>query len=201
MRTLSERRRKHKLILFYIMVNVLSPSCLNILVPSTIGNSTTYNLRRPNNLRTIACKTSLYNNSFLPSLINDWNSLPDEIKNAESLTSFKYHLNLDKPSPRPLYFFCERKVQIIHARLRNRGSSLNHHMFLKNLVQSPRCRCGSVESTEHYFLKCPIYIEPRNRLNFSINEISRVSLGIVLYGDESLSLHNICSSAFLYPCK
>ena len=73
--TLSERRRKHKLILFYIMVNVLSPSCLNILVPSTIGNLTTYNLRRPNNLRTIACKTSLYNNSFLPSLINNWNSL------------------------------------------------------------------------------------------------------------------------------
>ena len=31
--TLSERRRKHKLILFYKMVNGLSPSYLNILVP------------------------------------------------------------------------------------------------------------------------------------------------------------------------
>ena len=85
--TLSERRRKHKLIFFYNKVHSLSPSYLNALVPSTIGNSTTYNLRRPNNLRSIACKTSLYKNSFLPSVI-DWNSLPYEIKNAESLTSF-----------------------------------------------------------------------------------------------------------------
>ena len=159
------------------MVNGLSPSYLNALVPSMIGNSTTYNLGRPNNLKTIAYKTSLlYKNSFLPSVINVWNSLPDEIKNAESLTSFNYHLNLDKRAPRPLYFFGERKIQIIHARLRNRCSSLNQHLFLKNLVQSPLCRCGSIESTEHYFLKYPIFIEPRNHLNSNINEISRVSL-------------------------
>ena len=94
------------------MVNGLSSSYLNALVPSTIGISTTYNLRRPNDLYTNACKTRLYKNSFLPSVINDWNSLPDEIKNAESLTSFKYHLNLDKPAPRPLYFFGERKFRL-----------------------------------------------------------------------------------------
>ena len=93
------------------MVNGLSPNYLNILVPQTIGNLTTYNLRRSNNLRTIACRTSLYNNSFLPSIINDWNSLRDEIKNAESLKFFKNHLNVDKPTPRPLYFFGERKIQ------------------------------------------------------------------------------------------
>ena len=39
--TLSERRRKHKLILFYNMVNGLSPTYLNVLCPSTTGNSTT----------------------------------------------------------------------------------------------------------------------------------------------------------------
>ena len=179
--TLSERRRKHKLIHFYKMVNGLSPNYLNILVPPTIGNLTTYNKRRPNNLRTIACRTSLYNNSFLPSVISDWNFLRDEIKNAESLTSFKYHLNLDKPAARPLYFFGERKIQIIHARLRNRCCSLNNHFYLKHLVQSPLCRCGSVESTEHYFLECPIYNELRNRLYSNINQIVGVSLQIILY--------------------
>ena len=172
------------------MVNGLSPNYLNILVPPTIGNLTTYNLSRPNNLRTIACRTSLYNNSFLPSVVNDWNSLQDEIKNAESLTSFTYHLNLDKPTPRPLYFFGERKNQIIHARLRNRCSSLHHHLYCKNVVQSPFCRCGSVESTEHYFLKCAIYNELGNRLYSNINEIARVSFQIILYGDESFSLHD-----------
>ena len=122
--TLSQRRRKHKLILFYKMVNGLIPNYLNSLVPPTIGDTCSYNLRNTNNLRNIACRTCLYSSSFLPTVINDWNSLPDDIKNAESLLSFKYHLNLDKPCPRKLYFYGDRKIQIIHARLRNRCSSL-----------------------------------------------------------------------------
>ena len=38
--TLSERRRKHKLMLFYKMINGLSPNYLNVLVPQTVGEST-----------------------------------------------------------------------------------------------------------------------------------------------------------------
>ena len=49
--TLSQRRRKHKLILFYKMANRLTPNYLNTLVPSTVGNSCRYKLCRPNNLR------------------------------------------------------------------------------------------------------------------------------------------------------
>ena len=83
----------------------LAPNYLNNLIPPTVGSSSTYNLCRPNNLRTIACRTSLYSNSFLPAVINDWNYLPDEIRNAESLSSFKYRLNLDKPIPNKLFLF------------------------------------------------------------------------------------------------
>ena len=110
--TLSQRGRKHKLILFYKMVNGLPPYYINSLVPPTIGDSCSYNLRNPNNLRNIACRTCLYSSSFLPTVINDRNSLPDDIKNAESLSSFKYHSNLDKPCPRRLYFYGDRKIQI-----------------------------------------------------------------------------------------
>ena len=186
--TLSQRRRKHKLILFYKMVNGLAPNYLNILVPPTIGNSSSYNLRRPNNLRNIACRTRLYSSSFLPAVINDWNSLPDEIKNAESLSAFKYRLNVDKPCPRKLYFFGDRKIQILHARLRNRCSSLNEHLYLKKLVQSPLCRCGTVESTQHYFLECPTYSTQRNSLCQFISGITRFTLQTVLFGDENLNL-------------
>ena len=132
--TLSERRRKHKLILFYKMITGLSPNYLNVLVPQTVGESISYNLRRPNNLRTITCRTTLYKHSFLPSVINDWNCLSDEMKNAGTLSAFKYRLNIDKPSPNKLYFFGDRKTQIIHARLRNKCSSLNEHLYLKNIV-------------------------------------------------------------------
>ena len=129
--TLSQRRRKHKLILFYKMVNGLTPFYLNSLVPPTIEDSCSYNLRNPNNLRNIAYRTCLYSSSFLPTVINDWNSLPDDNKNAESLSSFKYHLNLDNICPRRLYFYGDREIQIIHARLHNRCSSLKEHLHLK----------------------------------------------------------------------
>ena len=43
--------------------------------------------------------------------------------------------------------------------------------------------------TERLFSKISNYNEPRNHLNFNINEMSSVSLLIILYGDESLSLH------------
>ena len=67
----------------------LAPNNLNNLILPTVGSPLTYNLRRPNNLRTIACRTSLCSSSFLPAVIGDWNDLPDEIRNAESLSSFK----------------------------------------------------------------------------------------------------------------
>ena len=62
--TLSQRRRKHKLILIYKMVNGLTLNYLNSLVPPTIGDTFSYNLRNTNNLRNIACKTCLYSSSF-----------------------------------------------------------------------------------------------------------------------------------------
>ena len=38
--------------------------------------------------------------------------------------------DIDKPNPNKLYFFEDRKTQIIHARLRNKCSSLNEHLYL-----------------------------------------------------------------------
>ena len=122
----------------------------------------------------------------MPSVINDWNCLSDEMKNAGTLSAFKYRLNIDKPSPNKLYFFGDRKTQIIHARLRNKCSSLNEHLYLKNIVQSPFCICGSVESTYHYFFECPFYRELRTSLNKDISSVTRVTLHVILYGDEDL---------------
>ena len=170
------------------MVNRLIPNYLHSLVPPRIGNSCSYNLRNPNNLRNIACRTCLYSSSFLPTVINDWNSLPDDIKNAESLSSFKYHINLGNPCPRGLYFYGDKEIQIIHARLRSKRSSLKEHLHLKNVVDSPLCRCGAVESTKHFFLECPFYNNQKDKMRQTINEITRLALQIILFGDDNLSL-------------
>ena len=54
---LSSRRKKHKLVLFYKMVNGLCPDYLHSLVPPTIGNTSRYNLRNINDLQTVhVCK-------------------------------------------------------------------------------------------------------------------------------------------------
>ena len=41
-----------------------------------------------------------------------WKKLSDEMKNARTLSAFKYRLNIDKPSPKKLYFFGDRKEKI-----------------------------------------------------------------------------------------
>ena len=110
------------------------------------------------------------------------------ILKTQSLSSFKYHLNLDKPCPRKLYCYGDRKIQIIHARLRNRCSFLKQHLHLKNMVDSPLCRCCAVESTKHFFLECPFYNNQRDDMRQSINEITRLTLQIILFGDDNLSL-------------
>ena len=43
--TLEARRKKQKLTLFYKMVHNLTPNCLTSLIPSTVNETSNYNLR------------------------------------------------------------------------------------------------------------------------------------------------------------
>ena len=67
--SLDERRRKHKLTLFYKMTNALSPLYLSSLVPQTVSNASRYNLRNSSDLQTVEARTSLFYNSFLLSAV------------------------------------------------------------------------------------------------------------------------------------
>ena len=68
-------RRSHRLILFYKMYHALAPRYLSSLIPSQVGNITSYNLRNSSNLRNTSCRSQLLAKSFLSSTINSWNSL------------------------------------------------------------------------------------------------------------------------------
>ena len=96
--SLDERRGKHKLTLFYKMTNALAPLYLSSLVPQTVSNVSRYNLRNSNDLQTVEARSSLFYNSFLPSAVRAWNSLPSTAKQSDSNNSFKYFLNKDKDS-------------------------------------------------------------------------------------------------------
>ena len=69
--------------------------------------------------------------------------------------------DLNKP---PIYFNAgTRKGQILHTRLRLECSSLNSHLYRKNLVPEPTCQCGAFESPYHYLFVCPRYANVRER--------------------------------------
>ena len=86
------------------------------------------------------------------------------------------------------YFFGERQAQILHTRLRTKCSSLNHDIFLKNLTDSPLCRCGSIENAEHYLLQCILYRQQRIEMLNSVSQLCHLTLDVLLSGDSSLSI-------------
>ena len=186
--TLHRRRQDHKITLFYKMFNQLTPVYLSSLIPQQVNAISHHNLRNSNDIHTIRSNTSLFHNSFLPSTLRQWNSLPVEVRQLNTLSSFKTFLKKDLQSV-PTYYYCgSRKAQILHARLRTGCSSLNMDLFHKNITESPLCRCGSIEDTQHYFFHCRLYQGPRNTLLNACTTYQNPSLSLLLFGSSTLSL-------------
>ena len=185
--TLAKRRKKHKLILFYKMQNDLTPNYLHSLVPATVGSASSYPLRNANNLQTVRANSQLYYYSFLPSTVRDWNELPEQTRNSQTLNIFKYRLNANLSKPPSYYNVGKRIDQIYHARLRTSCSSLRQHLSSKNIIASPACVCGSIEDTHHYLLVCNQFTDFRRNMINSVSTICRPTLRILLYGDPTLT--------------
>jgi hypothetical protein len=65
------------------------------------------------------------------------NSEPTSIRDSKSPSSLKSYYK-SKCIKKPIYFYSGTRIgQILHMRLRTACSSLNHHLFLKNVVDSP----------------------------------------------------------------
>ena len=136
------------------MINGLCPNYLSSLVPPTVGNNTAYSLRNASDYTYIRSNTQLYYNSFLPSVVRDWNELPHTTRNAPSISSFKRSLNSTLIGV-PLFYLDGKCIgQIYHSQLRMDCSILNHHLFSKNIIDSPLCICGRPETTKHYLFEC-----------------------------------------------
>ena len=107
-------------------------------------------------------RLSLYQSSFFPSTIRLWNNLPTDLRNSPCQQMFKNEIRkvYDIPDKPPLYFSTGIRIaNILHARLRQKCSSLKCDLFRCNLISSCNCDCGNyIESVDHFFLKCNIYI-------------------------------------------
>ena len=140
---------------------------------------------------TVRTNTQLYYNSFLPSVVREWNSLPHSSRNAATLESFKMSLNMDTVNKLPYYYIGERLGQIYHARLRTQCSSLNEPLFWKGISTETNCVCGAVETTKHFLLECTAFNEFRQEMFNEIRSFCIPTLDYYLYGwDAPSDQHN-----------
>ena len=164
------RRKNHKLTLFFKTINGLLSQYLSILVPVTVDSSLLFTI------------------TFLPSVVRDWNNIPDDRRNLDSVIAFKNVLSLDKPIVPKHYLFGNRKEQILHTRLRTNCSVLNYDLYMKNIIDSPLCRCNNIETVKHFLLDCPNYNNQGITLMESVSRFCAITLDTLLYGNSTLSL-------------
>ena len=180
--------KKHKLIFYYKMQHGITPEYLSPLVTPTVGSTARYPLRNESDLQTVPAKSQQYLNSFLPSVTRAWNGLPEDIKFAQTITTFKYKLNRNLNKHPAYYFSGTRLGQICHTRLRLSCSSLHHHLFLKNIINDPLCEYGAVEDTKHFFLICNRFRNLRHVLLNTISTFCQPTLEVILYGSTDISV-------------
>ena len=184
---LKSRRRQHKLVhLFKMFHNISSPSYLSNLIPESVGNVVNYGLRNSDHIRNVPVNTTYFASSFLPSTISEWNRLPASTRSLDSVSAFKRALNPSKTNVPKFFYDGNRFTSIQHARLRMHCSSLNEHLFSKNIIESPSCVCGEVEDTHHYLLTCPLYHTQRSSLIDVLSPITHINLKIILFGNGTL---------------
>ena len=183
--TLEIRRRNHKLILFYKILNGLTPYYLFDIVQPHLPRQTPYNLRNESTtFHPPFSRTASFYNSFIPSTIRLWNTLPLYIKESPSLNIFKYRLFKHNSFVVALshYNFGTRRDNIVHCQLRNEASNLKAHLhshFLADDTTCPNCNF-SCEDNEQFFMDCPLYNVQRlalfNPLHQLINNFADVNI-------------------------
>ena len=158
-------------------------------VLSSISETTRYNLKNADHYTMINCRTQLYNTSFVPSVVREWNGLPGAVKQYSSLHSFKVFLNQDRFVVPKYFNHGKRKIQVLHTRLRTGCSSVNNDLYLKQLIESPSCAFGAtVENTYHFLFSCDRYILQRNEMSQALSDIPHINTRVLLRRDETLSL-------------
>ena len=188
-KTLHRRRKEKKLILFHKIVHNIAPSYLRDLLPLTVGQNTHYHLRNQMNFIEPRCRLDFYRKSFFPSTINMWNSLPQSLREITNLNSFKRSITERTISVPRFYFNGERKYAILHARLRNKCSNLNHDLFTNHISLTEKCACNANhETTFHYFFECVNYTNERMTMLRSLHQFSfQTDLNTILFGDSMLT--------------
>ena len=180
--SLVTRRKANRLSLMHKTVNSDVPSYLRNILPGTVGDRCPYPLRNRDNIDNINFRLSLYERSFFPHTITEYNEL-DGVNVLSSKQVRDRILRVEKP--RTWYYTGIRKWSIMHARLRMRCSQLSYDLYMLNIIENQKCTCGNrIEDAAHYFLYCPLYIRHRRVLFDKLSVLTFFpSLDNILFGN------------------
>ena len=172
----------------YNMYHGHAPSYMSDLLPPLVRDVTNYPVRNRNDYTVPRCRLSLYQSSFIPFVINLWNSLDNDTRNIRTFDTFKINLKRKVVlAIIPDHFLVgDRRPNILYARLRRNCSSLKYDLFRSNIITDSRCVCGYIrEDASHFLLNCRLYIEQRTVLfNFLHHHNFRKDIGTLLFGDS-----------------
>ena len=177
--TLKSRRHRFKLKTFNKLMKGETPNYLSCLLPPQVGQTTNYPLRNQTDYVLPNCRLSLFKNSFIPSTIRLWNSLPVEQKYINSIDLRA------KPAHQKRLCFGPRALDILQTKLRNNCSVLNQHLYRVGLAESPHCICGSDETTHHFLFDCHLHIVPRQKMLTDLRGYTLTS-ELLLFGSDEL---------------
>jgi len=163
--TLENRRKFHRLILFFKIINDFTASHLKDILNQYI-NMSRRNLRTTHQYRIFFTRTECFKMSFYPNTIKDWNLLNQEVKRSTTIGIFKsrprnelygnkFNCNLY------YYYLGQRKINSLLASMRMCCSSLKSDLYRNKLVNSATCECGISDETSFYFFTNAFFIRYR----------------------------------------
>ena len=176
----------------------LSPYLYELIPPLQMSH------RYPSCFQISRCRTTFFQNSFLPFAVTELNKLNSDIKNIDSHAVFhKKLLAFIRPLGNHTYGIYDPLGIRLLNRLRLGFSHLRENKFRHNFADTlnPLRSCFlETEDTKHYFLRCQNNLSFRTTLMNDLNNIntaiaslnSNDLLRVILYGDESFNKETNC---------
>ena len=189
--SLSERRKQQKLNFMFKVHQGQVPNYISDLIPPLVRDVSNYPLRNMHNYSIPFARTEIFKKSCIPSSISFWNAADNTLKDSNSLQSFKYQqkrissVNLKVPS---YYIAGNRRLSVLHARMRNNCSNLNLDLFNNFLRPDSFCSClQEPENAEHYLFKCHKYNDQRMELFQKLRTYHPLSVELLMSGNSNLT--------------
>ena len=193
--SLKERRWMRRLCYLYKIISDCKPLYLYSCLPNYLISE-----RYPNSFLLFKCRTVLFENSFLPFSIKQWNMLDPYIREIKSYALFrKTLLNIIKPQSNSIYNVHDSVGIKLLTRLRLGFSHLNEHKFRHNFrdTLNPLCVCMTEpETTSHFLLRCcnfdNLRISLMNDLSYIDNSILSLTgnslVNLLLFGSNKYNI-------------